>query len=50
MAESYITPLWISCKTVLMTTVITFFIGIAVAKWMSRYSGKFKSLLDGIGF
>lgn len=48
MTESYLAPLWISCKTVLTTTVITFFIGIAVARWMSRYSGRFKSLIDGI--
>jgi molybdate transport system permease protein len=33
---------------VLTTTVITFFIGIAVARWMARYSGRFKSLIDGI--
>lgn len=48
MTESYLTPLWISCRTVLVTTVITFFIGIAVARWMARYNGRFKSLLDGI--
>ncbi|MBN1368382.1 MAG: molybdate ABC transporter permease subunit [Dehalococcoidales bacterium] len=48
MTESYLAPLWISCKTVLTTTVITFFIGIAAARWMARYHGKFKSLIDGI--
>jgi len=31
-----------------VATVITFFLGIAVARWMSRYYGKFKSLIDGI--
>ncbi|MBN1188728.1 MAG: molybdate ABC transporter permease subunit [Dehalococcoidales bacterium] len=46
--ESYLAPLWISCKTVLTTTVITFFIGIAVARWMAKYTGRFKSLIDGI--
>jgi molybdate transport system permease protein len=48
MTESYLAPLWVSCKTVLATTVITFFIGIAAARWMARYSGKGKSIIDGI--
>jgi molybdate transport system permease protein len=47
MAESYLAPLLISCKTVLTATVITFFIGIAAARWMARYPGRFKSLIDG---
>jgi molybdate transport system permease protein len=48
MTESYLAPLWISAKTVLVTTVITFFIGIAVARWMARFSGRGKNLIDGI--
>ena len=48
MTNSYFAPLWISCKTVLATTVITFFIGIFVARWMARYSGRHKNLIDGI--
>lgn len=28
--------------------MITFFLGIAVGRWISRYTGKFKSLIDGI--
>jgi molybdate transport system permease protein len=48
MTDSYLAPLWISFKTVLTTTVITFFLGIAAARWMARYTGKFKSLIDGI--
>jgi molybdate transport system permease protein len=44
----YLSPLWISAKTVLTTTVITFFIGIAIARWMARFSGRGKNLLDGI--
>jgi molybdate transport system permease protein len=48
MTEVYLSPLWISLKTVLATTVITFFLGIAAARWMSRYSGRFKNLIDGI--
>ncbi len=46
--ESYLAPFWVSCKTVLATTVITFFIGIAAARWMARYTGKFKSIIDGV--
>jgi len=48
MTESYLDPLWVSCKTVLATTVITFFIGIAAARWMAKYSGRAKSIIDGI--
>lgn len=48
MTESYLAPLWVSCKTVLATTIITFFIGIAAARWMARYNGKLKALIDGI--
>ena len=48
MSQDYLSPLLISCKTVLTTTVITFFLGIAVARWMARYTGKGKSLLDGV--
>jgi molybdate transport system permease protein len=46
--ESYLAPLWISVKTVLAATVITFFLGIAAARWMARYSGRWKSLVDGL--
>jgi molybdate transport system permease protein len=48
MTEPYLSPLWISFKTVLTTTVITFFIGLFAARWMARYSGRGKSLIDGI--
>jgi molybdate transport system permease protein len=48
MAETYLSPLWISLKTVLTATAITFFLGIAVARWMARYSGKLKNLIDGL--
>lgn len=48
MAESYLSPLLISLKTVFVTTVITFVLGIAAARWMAHYSGKFKSLIDGL--
>jgi molybdate transport system permease protein len=48
MSESYLAPLWVSCKTVIATTIITFFIGMAAARWMARYNGRGKSLIDGI--
>ena len=48
MEETFLSPLWISLKTVLSSTVITFFLGIAAAHWMARYSGKLKGLIDGI--
>lgn len=48
MAETYLSPLWISLKTVLTATAITFLLGIAVAHWMVRYQGRLKSFLDGI--
>lgn len=48
MTESFIAPLLISLKTVLATTVITFFLGISAARWMARYSGKFRNLVDGL--
>ncbi len=48
MAETYLSPLWISLKTVLTATAITFFLGIAAARWMARYQGKFRNLIDGI--
>jgi molybdate transport system permease protein len=43
----YLAPLWISLKTVLLTTAITFVLGIAAARWMSRYTGKLKPVIDG---
>jgi molybdate ABC transporter, permease protein len=46
--NDYLSPLWISLKTVLVTTAITFILGIAAARWMSRYTGKIKPIIDGI--
>lgn len=43
-----ISPAWISVKTTLIATVITFFVGIAAAYWMTNYNGKFKSAVDTI--
>jgi molybdate transport system permease protein len=43
-----LSPLWISLKTALLATLITFFLGIAAAYWMLGYRGKGKSLIEGI--
>ncbi|MBD2500450.1 molybdate ABC transporter permease subunit [Anabaena azotica] len=43
-----LSPLWISLKTSLLATFITFFLGIASAYWMLSYRGKGKSLIEGI--
>ncbi len=48
MTETFVSPLWISVRTVVTATVITFFLGIAVARWMARYRGRFKTLIDGL--
>ncbi|TSA54828.1 MAG: molybdate ABC transporter permease subunit [Dehalococcoidia bacterium] len=46
--ETFLSPLWISLLTVFTATVITFFTGIAAARWMARYEGRMRSLIDGI--
>ncbi|HEY5563138.1 MAG TPA: molybdate ABC transporter permease subunit [Clostridiaceae bacterium] len=43
-----LSPLWISIKTAFTATFIVFFLGIAVAWFMSRYKGKIRGLLDAI--
>ena len=43
-----LSPLWLSLKTVTVATIIAFFTGIAVARWMFIYQGKARSLLDGL--
>lgn len=41
-------PLWISLKTTLIATLITFFVGIAAAYWMVGTQIKGKELIDGL--
>ena len=48
MNEAYLSPLWISLRTVAVATVITFVFGIASARWMARYSGRIGGLIDGL--
>lgn len=43
-----LSPLWISLKTSLLATLITFFLGIWSAYWMLGYRGKGKSFIEGI--
>lgn len=43
-----IMPLWISAKTALTATFITFFLGMAAAYWMAFYRGRGKGIIDGI--
>lgn len=43
-----ISPLIISIKTALLSTTITFFIGLFISYKMANYNGKLKGLLDGI--
>ena len=48
MIDTYLSPLWISLATVFTATVITFFTGIAAARWMARYEGRMRGLVDGV--
>ena len=41
-------PLWISLRTALVATLVTFFLGIAAARWMFTYRGKARGLIDGL--
>ena len=41
-------PLWISLKTAGLATVITFFLGLMVARWMFNYRGRAKSAIDAL--
>lgn len=43
-----LSPLWISINTSLLSTLITFFVGIIVAYKIANYKGIFKGLIDGI--
>lgn len=41
-------PLWISIKTSLVSTIITFLLGIIISYLVSNYRGKSKGLIDGL--
>lgn len=46
--DAGLTPLWISIKTSLLATFITFFIGIGSAYLVANYQGKWKGLIDSL--
>lgn len=48
MPELDFVPVWISLKTASVSTVITFFFGIAAAHWLVRYRGRARGLIDGL--
>lgn len=41
-------PLWISLKTSLIATILTFILGIIVSYWIANFNGKLKGLIDGL--
>lgn len=41
-------PLLISLRATIIATIVTFFMGIAAACFVSGYRGKFKGLIDGV--
>ena len=46
--DAGLTPLWISIKTSLLATFITFFLGIGSAYVVANYRGKWRGLIDSI--
>ncbi len=47
MPEFDLVPVWISLKTASVSTVFTFFLGLAAARWLSRYQGRGRGIIDG---
>ncbi len=43
-----LTPLWISLKTVMASTVITFVIGVMAARWRMKFKGRSLDVIDGL--
>ncbi|MCX7708997.1 MAG: molybdate ABC transporter permease subunit [Clostridia bacterium] len=43
-----LSPIWISLRTAITATLITFFVGITAAWFMAGYKGFFKGLIDGV--
>jgi molybdate transport system permease protein len=48
MPELDLVPVWISLKTASVSTVFTFFLGLAAARWLSRYQGRARGVIDGL--
>jgi len=43
-----LTPLWISLKTTLVSTVIVFFLGIAAARWVMHLPPRARGIMDAL--
>ncbi|HOP73118.1 MAG TPA: molybdate ABC transporter permease subunit [Thermoclostridium caenicola] len=43
-----LTPLWISLKTTLVTTVIVFFLGIGAARWVMNLPQRVRGIVDAL--
>lgn len=43
-----LSPLWISLRTSLVATMLTFVLGLSAAFWMSGYQGRARNLVDGL--
>ncbi|EHI99849.1 molybdate ABC transporter, inner membrane subunit [Clostridium sp. DL-VIII] len=41
-------PLRISVETAVLSTVVTFFLGIIISYWMANFNGKSKGIIDGL--
>ncbi len=48
MLNSLLISVWISLKTAVTATVITFALGVMAALWMSRYRGRAKGVIEAI--
>lgn len=48
MSEFDFVPVWISLKTASVSTIFTFFLGIAAARWLAYYHGRAKGVIDGL--
>lgn len=43
-----LSPLWISLKTAVTATIVTFFVGLAAAWFVAGYKGRWKGFIDGV--
>jgi len=46
--SSVLTPIWLSIKTAVTATAITFCLGVGAGFWIANYQGKAKNIIDGI--
>ena len=43
-----LTPVWISLKTAIAATIVTFVLGVTAAWWMKNYQGRARGIIEGI--